>query len=298
MIDPAPTSDELRAAHAAGRGWAEVFRLPFRQRRWRGQTGEFAGSGVGSSLDFQDHRAYLPGDDPRQINWQAYARTGHYTMKLYREEVRPLVDVVWDVSPSMFAFADKRARTLELLYFLAENAGRSGASVKVYAVAADTVVPLAEEALLTDKWWPVLESRTPSAPNVPPALARVPLRGGSMRLLLSDLLFPGAPEPLVQLLASRNGRGLVFAPSCADEAEPDWEGNLEFIDAETQAKHLHRLEPPLLRRYLEAYRRHFDLWKAACQRYGVPLTRVASGVDLGRALRAEALVNGALESAA
>ena len=49
----------------------------------------FSGSGTGSSLDFQDHRAYSPGDDPRHINWQAYARTGSYTMKLFREEVRP-----------------------------------------------------------------------------------------------------------------------------------------------------------------------------------------------------------------
>ncbi|MEJ6642028.1 MAG: DUF58 domain-containing protein [Akkermansiaceae bacterium] len=40
---------------------------------------------MGSALYFQDHRAYSPGDDPRHINWQAYARTGQYTMKLYRE---------------------------------------------------------------------------------------------------------------------------------------------------------------------------------------------------------------------
>ncbi|MFN9663179.1 MAG: DUF58 domain-containing protein, partial [Akkermansiaceae bacterium] len=26
-------------------------------------------------MDFQDHRSYSPGDDPRHINWQAYART-------------------------------------------------------------------------------------------------------------------------------------------------------------------------------------------------------------------------------
>ena len=57
-------------------------RLPLRTRVWKGQAGEFLGAGTGSSLDFQDHRTYVPGDDPRHINWQAYARTGHYTMKL------------------------------------------------------------------------------------------------------------------------------------------------------------------------------------------------------------------------
>jgi uncharacterized protein (DUF58 family) len=100
----------LRTLHVRARGWARVLKLPFRQQRWRGHAGEFLGGGTGSSLDFQDHRLYLPGDDPRQINWQAYARTGTYSMKLYREEVRPLVDVIMDVSASMFAFPAKEQR--------------------------------------------------------------------------------------------------------------------------------------------------------------------------------------------
>ena len=97
-LDPAM----LRECHARARGWAGLFRLPLRQRVWRGGSGDFMGRGTGSSLDFQDHRAYAPGDDPRHINWQAYARTGQYSMKLFREEVRPLIDIVLDVSPSMY----------------------------------------------------------------------------------------------------------------------------------------------------------------------------------------------------
>ena len=85
-------------------------RLPFRNRTWRGDGGNWQGAGVGSSIDFQDHRPYLPGDDPRYIDWQAYARTGVYSMKLYREEVSPRVDVALDVSASMFFDDEKRQR--------------------------------------------------------------------------------------------------------------------------------------------------------------------------------------------
>ena len=70
--------------------------------QWSGTAGNVLGRGTGSSIDFQDHRQYVPGDDPRHINWQAYARTGHYSMKLYREEVTPRIDLVYDVSGSMF----------------------------------------------------------------------------------------------------------------------------------------------------------------------------------------------------
>ena len=94
------------------------------------------GSGVGSSLDFQDHRNYLPGDDPRHINWQAYARTGNYSMKLYREEVRPMVDILFDVSDSMFFDPAKETRALELFYFANFAAMKTGASTLVYAVKA------------------------------------------------------------------------------------------------------------------------------------------------------------------
>ncbi|MEM1296600.1 MAG: DUF58 domain-containing protein, partial [Verrucomicrobiota bacterium] len=107
-IDKAELGKTSRRAEA----WADLFKLPLGKRTWRGMTGDFQGSGVGSSLDFQDHRAYAPGDDPRHINWQAYARSGNYTMKLYREEVRPLIDVIFDVSDSMFFEPTKKRRSL------------------------------------------------------------------------------------------------------------------------------------------------------------------------------------------
>ena len=78
-------SADLNALAARARAYAERFSLPLKDRNWRGSSGDYAGTGVGSSLDFQDHRSYMPGDDPRHINWQAYARTGNYSLKLYRE---------------------------------------------------------------------------------------------------------------------------------------------------------------------------------------------------------------------
>lgn len=88
MLRPLQEIDAEPAATRA-RALADRFSLPLNDRNWRGNPGDYAGIGVGSSLDFQDHRNYLPGDDPRHINWQAFARTGDYTLKLYREEVRP-----------------------------------------------------------------------------------------------------------------------------------------------------------------------------------------------------------------
>lgn len=290
-----PAVEELPALRASARAWSEALRLPFRHKRWRGQAGEWAGMGVGSSLDFQDHRAYQPGDDPRQINWQAYARTGHYTMKLYREEVRPLADLVLDASDSMWAFEEKRSRAVELFYYAWEGALRAGAAARVFAVKGEAVAPLAEEAVASGRWLEAVRALPPTAAHVMPAVGRVPFRGGSLRLLVSDLLFPGAPEGVIQPLAGQHGRGLVFAPTSSEEARPGWEGNYEFVEAESGETNLRRINPELLARYTEAYRRHFELWKGCALRHGVALARVPSEMDLGQALRAEAVAAGAVE---
>ena len=283
----------LLALHARARAWAGVMRLPFRQQRWRGQSGEQMGTGTGSSLDFQDHRAYFPGDDPRQINWQAYARTGNYSMKLYREEVRPLVDLVFDVSNSMFAYPEKEQRALELFAYVVEASLQSGATLRCFLVRGQNHRHIDNDAILSARWPQELENLP--ADDAAPALHHLPLRAGAMRVFISDLLFPADPDPLLLPLSARSGRGLVFAPFAAAEADPNWDGNYDFIDAETTLAHEHRIDSALLQRYADAYRRHFTLWKSIAQKHGIALARISAAADFQKALQAEALSVGAVE---
>ncbi len=284
----------LRECHARARGWSGLFRLPLRRQVWRGGSGDFMGRGTGASMDFQDHRAYSPGDDPRHINWQAYARTGQYSMKLFREEVRPLIDIVLDVSPSMFFTPGKARRAVELFYFTVEGALRAGATPSVYAAAPGWHRALPMESILSHHWAGQIPQET-AVSSAPPELARVPLRAQSLRVLISDLLFAGEPDQFAILLGARQGRPVVLAPYCAEESDPDWDGNMEFIDAEVLTHHPRRVEPALLKRYREAYARHFDLWKTAARRRGLALARVPCGPDFPAALQLEALRNGVVE---
>jgi uncharacterized protein (DUF58 family) len=288
---------DLRALSARAQGWAEVFRLPFGKRVWRGAAGDRQGSGTGSSLDFQDHRAYLPGDDPRHINWQAYARSGNYTMKLYREEVRPLVDLVVDVSPSMFLGDAKAARVVELLYFLVHAILKSGASGRFYLVGGGGSTPLRPEEL-TGHSWPARAVELPAGPaSSAPRLEGIPFRARSMRLLLSDLLFQGDNVPVLRQLAHQRGFGSIFAPYSKDEAEPAWSGNYEFVDAEDGTRHPRRVPVDVLQRYRAAYRRHFEQWKQEGRRHDVAVVRVPAEAEFALALRLEAVTAGCLDLA-
>ena len=41
----------------------------------------------GFSVEFSEHRKYTPGDDPKDIDWLVYAKTGKYYVKKFEAEV-------------------------------------------------------------------------------------------------------------------------------------------------------------------------------------------------------------------
>lgn len=289
-----PDSAETARLAVRARAQAEVFALPLRERNWRGGAGEFAGSGVGSSLDFQDHRSYVPGDDPRHINWQAYARSGHYSLKLYREEVRPVVEILCEVSDSMSADPAKAARTVELVHFALAAAERCGASASLLLVKGARWKAIERAAAHSGRWTEIARDLPATASSAPPGIGETPLRARSLRVLVSDLLYPAAPEPLLRALLRAQGRALVLAPFAEAEAEPPWRGNCELLDVENGALQQRRIDEALLRRYAAAYRDHFARWKTASLRCRVPLARIPSGVPFEAAAKHEALPAGAL----
>jgi len=292
-------SDEIDcdALAARGRVMADRFALPLRDHNWRGNPGDHAGAGVGSSLDFQDHRQYLPGDDPRHINWQAYARTGDYTLKLYREEVRPVVEIIFDVSGSMFGEADKARRSLELFYFAFAAVEKAGASALVRLVKGDRWRPVEAHGVLTHHWRDIAGDLPDTEASASPQLAAIPFRPRSLRLFLSDLLFPASPETLIRHRQHGGGRVMVLCPYARSEADPGWEGNYDFVDTETGAHHDRRVDPSLLKRYLETYHRHFERWKTAALKARAPLARVPAHGPFEEAVKLEAMPAGALQLA-
>jgi uncharacterized protein (DUF58 family) len=55
----------------------------------------------GASAIFKEHRAYRPGDDPRLIDWRAYARSDRYSIKHFEHETQLRGTLALDISASM-----------------------------------------------------------------------------------------------------------------------------------------------------------------------------------------------------
>ncbi|GHB92847.1 DUF58 domain-containing protein [Cerasicoccus arenae] len=286
-----PAHEVHRQALKSAESAARMIQLAFRRDNWRGQSGNWAGMGIGSSIDFQDHRQYIPGDDPRYINWQAYARTGNYSMKLYREEVSPQVDLAFDASASMFVTPEKALRALELLYFAAHSTFQINAQLKAFQLIGSQVKQITTDALRSGQ----IDFSSTEATPLTPHFDRVPWRQQSLRVIISDLLFPSAPDAVVNVLSSGRTRCIVFAPWTEQEANPDWLGNVELIDCERDARQTHNLSAHELESYRQRYRSHFAAWSDACRRRSLDFARVKSEGSLTQALTREALGSQAVE---
>ncbi|QGJ69649.1 VWFA domain-containing protein [Planctomycetales bacterium 10988] len=60
----------------------------------------------GYSVEFAEHREYVPGDDLRYVDWKVYGRTDKIYLKRFEEETNLLVYLVLDISRSMHYQSD------------------------------------------------------------------------------------------------------------------------------------------------------------------------------------------------
>ena len=75
---------------------------------------------LGMSVDFAEHRAYMPGNDVRRIDWRVYARTDRLYIKEFEADTNANLHLVLDISKSM-DFASGAVSKLEYAKFLAAS---------------------------------------------------------------------------------------------------------------------------------------------------------------------------------
>ena len=75
----------------------------------------------GFSQEFAEHKDYVPGDDIRFIDWNAYARTDRLELKLFEGETNTQLVVVLDTSASMAGDPGDTVRKFQYAVYLAAS---------------------------------------------------------------------------------------------------------------------------------------------------------------------------------
>ena len=230
----------------------------------------------GASIEFKDFREYSPGDDPRSVDWMAYARLGEIFVKLFRQEEELDLWVLLDRSGSMdFGQPNKL-----------DHARRIAAALAYIGMSnMDSASVLPFDAQLR------------------PGLERMRGKGGVLRLLrfLDDLTLGGPTdfEKTAQMFMARVRRpgivvvvsdfyGLQNARAGLDrlrfmkhqmhvvqvvspwERDPPLRGELRLVDSETGATQNLTITDSLLRRY-----------KAAFEAFAADLRKYSFGYSIG-----------------
>jgi uncharacterized protein (DUF58 family) len=280
--------EEYRRHLQAGERAGSRYVLGAPRRVPLGAAGVHLGVRTGSSLEFEEHRAYQPGDDLRHIDWHVFARSDQLTVKLYHEEVSPHLDLVLDTSASM-ALEDtaKCAAALGLAALFTAAADNAGFSHRLW-LGGDGCEALPGGADRGAGWSRLaFESRATLAE----AFARRPpaWRPRGLRVLVSDLFWEGDPLQVLAACADRATAIVVVQVLAAADVNPPAEGNLRLVDVETGLLREIYVDASARRRYQETLARHQESWHQACRQVGGIFTTVVAE-EVVRDWRLDALV--------
>jgi len=297
----APGTSEAEALEGGGRPADEASRGPLldpaflarldrlrvragRHRRLRGdRAGRHRSRRQATSPEVVGHRAYAPGDDPRRIDWPAYARLGELVVRATAAEDEARVHLLLDASAST-SFGeppkiDVARQLLAAVGYLA-LAGGDAVSVRVAPPPGrPEAAPLRRGRGAAGGLLAFLSGVSAAGPGSLAALVDAFLAGARRPgrvVLASDLLDPeGFADPLDRLLSGGHDLRLLQV-LCRDELEPALPlgAALVLLDAETGAEMPLSWDPATRaahRASRDAFLASVDAW---CRRRGVPLLRI------------------------
>lgn len=240
-----------------------------------GTLGARLGRRIGTSIDFQDYREYQPGDDLRFVDWNVFARTDRMTVKLFHEEVLPHLDLLVDGSRSMGLEGSPKAAAAACLVALLATAAAQSSCTRAVWLSGEGFHRIANDTLRPAAWegWTFESRRTPdeACERMPPRLRRM-----SMRVFISDLLWPGEPERLVRRWVA-GGAGLAVVQVLArEECHPPTYGSVRLTDSETGETLDLIVDDRVVEEYKGRLRRWQQAWAEACRAWGALMTTVVA----------------------
>jgi uncharacterized protein (DUF58 family) len=262
-----------------------------------GAAGERAAPRRGGSAEFQEHRPYEPGDDLRRIDWLAFARTGQPVTKLFRAEEDAVVRLVLDASASLDFGVPTKLETAQRIAaaagYLALASGQRtelaiarvepGSSATLSRGARPRRGRAAMSALLRE----ISRITAGGSTNLAAALRTVvetSARPGLV-VLISDFLDAGPVlGALGQVRASGHDLALVQVLD-PTEIDPDLDGDLSLVDAETGSTVEVTADTAAISAYLLRIAGLIEELRSFARRHGASYVRTTTGEDLTLVMR-------------
>lgn len=260
-----------------------------------GESGESAAPRRGTGAEFREHRPYAAGDDPRRIDWMAYARSGEPLIKLFHQEedrvIRLLVDASASLgfgSPTKLELAQRLAAALGYLalsssdrtqVFVARNAeNKPLAAVGSSHRGRRGFAELCRELSALQP-----EGGADLARAIENTVARS-LRPGVLAIL-SDFMDPGATLTALSRARAAGHDVVLIQILSEDELQPSLDGDLALQDSETGALLDISADTSAVAAYLDRLTDLFDSLRGWARKHGATYIRATSSSELEPIIR-------------
>ncbi len=248
----------------------------------------------GFSVEFSEHRKYVPGDDPKDLDWNVYAKTGKYYIKKYRAETNMTGYLVMDLSKSMGYTYRQELTKFDYGICLAAALGylmvhqQDPVGLVTFDTKIRTIVPPKSKRSQIGTLLSVLANLKPTGEtDVAGSLFQLAslIRGKCLVMVFSDLLTD--PGPVVQsLYRLRHAGHEVILFHILDEAEVHFPftGLNNFEDPET-GELVKDIDSRGIRDdYLSGLEEFREFYKAECGTANVDYVPMDTSVGFDKAL--------------
>lgn len=248
----------------------------------------------GFSQEFAEYREYMPGDDPRLIDWNVYARSDRTVIKRYRGETNSQLMVLLDSSASMGFKSDPKGVSkldygkmlaASLAFLASKQKDAAGLmlfdeDVRDYRAPSSRLGQLPAILHLLEK----TEAANKTQLDKPFSQAMSLNLKRGMVVIISD--FYTDPEALIELARpmSVGGQDVLFCQVMDDgELQPDYQDSVLLEDAENGA--VVEVSPEFMRdEYVQRVAAHNKRVEQSARRAGCDYVLLNSSEPLDRSL--------------
>lgn len=248
---------------------ARALRIIARRVAPAGRWAEHRSSDRGQGLEFRDYRPYSPGDELRSVDWNIYRRLGRVVIRLFEEMEDLPIYLLPDLSYSMWQEESPRA-------VVAMQAAIGLAAIGLDQHDRVGIFPFSDEldvsvrptsgrgrvTLLADALTRIARGARTRKSGTDLVAAASRFRGLGLRqgvvVVLSDFFDPRGADAVLRELKRSRHRPLLVAITRQQDRSPELRGDVRVRDCETGEVEDVSVTDAVLRRYRDAYDRHFE----------------------------------------
>ena len=232
----------------------------------------------GFSVEFAEHRQYMPGDEIKHIDWKIYGKTDRYYIKQFEEETNLKAYIILDASRSMAYSSNGHLQKLEYASYIAAALAhlmvqqRDAVGLTIYDERVRTYMPPHATKLYLREILRHLDNlegsnKTATANSLHEIAERIKRRG--LVIILSDL-FDRPRDVMSALKHFRHKKNEVIVMQILDPLERSFAFGRDavFKDMET-AEELTTQPYHIQHAYQESMRQFLGGYKKECREHSI-----------------------------